>query len=283
MTSLDDGAPGLFSRAAPIYNAVGPRHFSYFAQRLIEFAQIRRGDVVLDVATGTGVVLVAAAERVGAPGHVVGVDVAEPMLEQARAQVVSRGLRNTELYEMDAQQLDFPSQSFDAVLCSFGLSSLPNPARAIEDFGRVLRSSGRLGLVDTFDWYFQHERRWREVEDVLRTFGALTSNEREPHDTGISVRSVLQCAGLADVESIEDAYQLVFQHEEDWWRWSWSHGTRRLLEALPEARMDELKLRLFSALQNCRAADGQIHGTMRATLVRARKPSGGPISVRSGE
>jgi len=272
MASLDDSDPGLFSRAAPFYNAVGPRHFSYFAERLIEFARLRPGDDVLDVATGTGVVLIAAAERVGDGGHVLGVDIAEAMLERARAEADSRGLRNVVLRQMNAQQLELPSESFGEVLCSFGLSSLPNPARAIEEFSRVLRDDGRLGLLDTFTWYFQSERRWHEVEDVLRTFGALTHDERQPDDAWISVRSALQHAGLVDVESVEDAYQLVFQDEEEWWRSMWSHGTRHLLEAVPEPRMDELKLRLFIALQNCRAADRLIRGTAPATLMRARKP-----------
>ena len=61
MSSPKEAVVGVFSRAAPTYNSVGPRHFTYFARRLVEYADVRPGDRVLDVATGTGEVLLAAA------------------------------------------------------------------------------------------------------------------------------------------------------------------------------------------------------------------------------
>lgn len=78
--------------------------------------------------------------------------------------------------------------------------------------------------------------------------------------------------GFTAVQPTEDAFDLVFRYEEEWWHWSWSHGTRRLFEAVPPTRLDELKQRLFLGLHGCREDDGMIHGTMRATLVLAHKP-----------
>jgi hypothetical protein len=83
--SPSDSVVGLFSRAAPTYDTVGPRHFSYFADRLVEFVGIDAGNVVLDVATGAGAVLFAATERVGTQGTVVGIDLSPAMLARAAA------------------------------------------------------------------------------------------------------------------------------------------------------------------------------------------------------
>src|SRR5919199_2573840 len=118
-----EGVLGVFSRAAPTYDTVGPRHFEHFARRVVEFAGVWPDDRVLDVATGTGTVLAAAAERLGGTGHMVGVDLTAAMLERAAATVRDRALRNVDLKLGDAERLDLASESFNVVLCAFGLSS----------------------------------------------------------------------------------------------------------------------------------------------------------------
>ena len=270
MSPSEEGEFGVFSRAAPTYNAVGPRHFTYYAQRLVEFVGVRGGDRVLDVATGTGEVLLAAAEHMGETGQIVGIDLAEPMLEQAAATVRNRQVENAELRVMDAEKLDFPAESFDLVLCSFGLSSLPQKGLAVAGFRRVLRPGGRLGLVDAFGWYFQHDPRWQWQEDVFRSFGALRENDQEDNK-GATLAAIVERAEFTGVELIEDSYDLIFHDEEEWWRWAWSHGTRRLFEAVPPSKLGELRRQLGSGLPTCREGDGLIHGTMRATLVRAQR------------
>src|SRR5688572_8929215 len=72
--SSKEVAVGVFSRAAPTYNSVGPRHFTHFARRLVDYVNVQPGDHVLDVATGTGEVLLAAAERCGDTGRLLGID-----------------------------------------------------------------------------------------------------------------------------------------------------------------------------------------------------------------
>src|SRR5438132_7578293 len=86
-----------FSRAAATYDMVGPRHFEYFARRLVEFVGVRRGESVLDAATGTGEVLLLATNRVGRSGHVLGVDVSTAMLDRAAAMVREHGILNVDL------------------------------------------------------------------------------------------------------------------------------------------------------------------------------------------
>ncbi len=261
-------AVGVFSRAASTYESVGPRHFSYFAHRLVEFCDVRPGDCVLDVATGAGDALLAEAEKAGATGRLVGIDLAKPMLEAAAAAIRDRHLSNIEIRSMDAEELDFTAESFDVVLCSFGFSSFPHQHQALSGFWRVLRPGGRLGLLDSFGWYFQDDARWRWLEEVLRSFGVLIE---EDQDDAMALAATVERAHFTGVDATEDAYELAFVDEEECWRWMWSHGTRRILEAVPAARLGELRQRVRPGLLSCRDKSGVMRWTMGAQLVRAQK------------
>jgi ubiquinone/menaquinone biosynthesis C-methylase UbiE len=261
----------VFAKAAQAYDSVGPRHFTYFAGKLIDFAALTPGSHVLDFATGTGAVLLAAVERLGRDGHVVGIDVTEAMLDRAAAEVRRRSLRAVELRTMDAHRLGFADETFNYVLCSFGFLSLGDKQRAIEGFRRVLIPGGHVCLLDAYGWFFQHDARWAWQEDVLRSFGALRDREALPYGPGY-LEGTIEAAGFDAVESCEDSCPLLFRDEEEWWSWMWSHGTRALLEAVPADQLDDLKRKLFKGMGACKEADGMIHGTLHAVLVRGRKP-----------
>jgi SAM-dependent methyltransferase len=264
-----DAVVGLFTRAAPSYATVGPPHFTYFARRLVDFVGIHPGDRVLDVATGTGAVLLAAAER----GHgiqLVGVDLTPAMLQRAAGELGRRAL-NAKLCVMDAERLAFQGQSFDVVVCSFALLSISDKQRALAEFRRVLAPAGRLGVLDAFGWFFEHDIRWHWQLDLLKSFGALAEHGTAEHDVG-ALGAILRDADYTSVQITEDAFELVFRDEDEWWQWAWSHGSRRLFESVPATRQAELKGRLFDGLAQCRQPDGLIHGTLRAVLARAQTP-----------
>ncbi len=85
------------------------------AHRLIQHARIHNGQKVLDIATGTGLVAIEAAQLVGSEG-VVGVDISTGLLKVAQQKISAAGLSNIELVVADAENLD-PDNSFDRVLC----------------------------------------------------------------------------------------------------------------------------------------------------------------------
>jgi ubiquinone/menaquinone biosynthesis C-methylase UbiE len=261
----------IFSRAAGTYDSVGPSHFTHFARELVEFAAVEPDSRVLDVATGTGAVLLAAAERLGETGRLVGIDLTEAMLDRAASEVRRRSLPRVELQLMDAHELDFADNSFDYVLCSFAFLSLRDKERALEEFVRVLVSGGWVCLLDAYGWFFQHDPRWMWQEDVLRSFGALPERVARPYGPGY-LEGALEKGGFDAIAASERSCELLFRDEGELWRWMWSHGSRRLLEAVPPHRLEELKQALFRGLASCTEADGMIHGTLRAVLARGRKP-----------
>ena len=110
----NDRVAGVFGRAAPTYDRVGPRPFAHVGRRLVELAEVGPEDTVLDVATGRGAVLFPAAERAES---VVGIDIAEPMIGALAAEIVERWLTNASARVMDAEELEFrraPSTSSSA-------------------------------------------------------------------------------------------------------------------------------------------------------------------------
>jgi ubiquinone/menaquinone biosynthesis C-methylase UbiE len=116
----------VFGRGAFGYDRVGTPVFGRLGRRLVELAGIDRGDRVLDVATGRGALLFAAAERVGDEGRVVGVDLAEEMVDLVSAEIATRGITNAEARRADAEELrTFGEAEFDCVTCAFGIFFLP--------------------------------------------------------------------------------------------------------------------------------------------------------------
>jgi ubiquinone/menaquinone biosynthesis C-methylase UbiE len=86
---------------------VGPSFFVHFGKRLAHRAAIATDSKVLDVATGTGAVLVPAAELVGAEGKVIGVDISPRMIGRVRTEILKVGLNNAEVLIADGERLPF--------------------------------------------------------------------------------------------------------------------------------------------------------------------------------
>jgi ubiquinone/menaquinone biosynthesis C-methylase UbiE len=114
---------------------------------MLDLARLGSGARVLDIAAGDGYQSVAAARRVGPTGHVLAVDLASEQLKYATDAAREAGVENLETRAMDAERLDLPDASVDAVLCQFGLMFLPNPDQGLREMLRVLRAGSRASLV----------------------------------------------------------------------------------------------------------------------------------------
>jgi ubiquinone/menaquinone biosynthesis C-methylase UbiE len=114
---------------------------------MLDLARLRRGNRVLDIAAGDGYQSIAAAERVGPTGHVLAGDISPEQLRYAAAAAREAGVDHVETRVMDAENLDLPDASFDAVLCQFGLMFLPDVDRGLREMLRVLRSGAWASLV----------------------------------------------------------------------------------------------------------------------------------------
>ena len=109
-------------------------------------AGLTAGMRVLDLACGSGHPALDEARLVQPGGSVVATDLVGEMVEMTRRRAGAAGLANLEARVMDAESVDFPDDSFDAVTCRFGLMFCPDPLQAAREVRRVLKTEGRFAL-----------------------------------------------------------------------------------------------------------------------------------------
>jgi phosphatidylethanolamine/phosphatidyl-N-methylethanolamine N-methyltransferase len=132
-----------YDRWAPIYDLVFGGVFEKGRQAAIT-ATNKLGGRVLEVGVGTGISLPLYAPNV----RVFGTDISEAMLAKAKRRVAEQRLKTVEgLAVMDAEQLEFPDNSFDVVMAQYVVTAVPNPEVALDEFVRVLRPGGELIIL----------------------------------------------------------------------------------------------------------------------------------------
>jgi ubiquinone/menaquinone biosynthesis C-methylase UbiE len=138
---MTDHLVDFFDQIASVYDSWAGGQHGRVAARLVELAAPKKGEHVLDVATGTGLVAHLVAAKV-APGSVIGIDLSDRMLSIARAK---QG-KNTQFVGMAAERLVFRPETFDVVTMGEALAYLSDPNDALEEANRVLRPGGRLAV-----------------------------------------------------------------------------------------------------------------------------------------
>jgi ubiquinone/menaquinone biosynthesis C-methylase UbiE len=131
----------FFDQIAPSYDGWAGGQHARVAARLVELAKPKRGEHVLDVGTGTGLVAHRVAAKVS-PGTVIGIDLSDRMLSIAR----SKSLKNTQFVGMAAERLVFRPHTFDLVTMGESLAYLADPQEALNEVHRVLKPGGRLAV-----------------------------------------------------------------------------------------------------------------------------------------
>jgi len=132
-----------YDRWAPIYDLVFGGVFSKGRDAAIQ-ATNKIGGRVLEVGVGTGISLPLYSPNV----RIFGTDISEAMLKKAKQRVAQGRLKNIEgLAVMDAENLEFPDNSFDVVMAQYVVTAVPNPEAALDEFARVVRPGGELIIL----------------------------------------------------------------------------------------------------------------------------------------
>ena len=124
-----------------------PRLFEPWAALLLDEAKLKKGQAVIDVATGPGTVARLAAPRLGPKGRIVATDISRPMLDIARAKRALAGAAPIEYVESPAAPLAAPTGAFDVVLCQQGLQFFPDRPAALREMKRVLKPGGHAVIA----------------------------------------------------------------------------------------------------------------------------------------
>jgi ubiquinone/menaquinone biosynthesis C-methylase UbiE len=136
-----------WDRAVPFYEESWSAQLAPAQELLLELADLRPGEHVLDVACGTGLVTIPAARSVGPEGRVLATDISDGMVAAARSMCADAGVTGVEFARMGAENLDVESGAFDAALCALGLMYVPEPDAALRQIRDALRPGGRMVLA----------------------------------------------------------------------------------------------------------------------------------------
>ena len=183
-----------------------------FANPLIELAQLRSGQNVLDVATGTGIIAIASAEIVGSEGKVVGVDISSGMLNQARRKIAAAALQNIELIEADADYLNLDDESFDAILCSSAIVYLRDIPTTLQKWYRFLKPGGILAFSCNAQTAFTASIVFRVKAE---NYGISIPNPNEILGTPEKCQNLLQQAGFKDIKVVTEQFGFYLSNAEE--------------------------------------------------------------------
>lgn len=184
---------------------------------MLDLAHLRPGDRVLDIAAGDGYQSVAAALRVGSSGYVMAVDLAPEQVKRATAVAREAGIHHIETKVMDAENLDLPDGSFDAVVCQLGVMFLPDVDRGLREMLRVLTPGGRASLITSTPGGNPESDL---VTSIVRgRVGAASPMPARRSGPSLGARGVLrqkmEAAGFQAVEAHELAVPLRLPSAED--------------------------------------------------------------------
>ena len=193
-----------------------------FATTLLDAVGLHRGERVLDVACGTGVVTRLAAERVDPDGAVGGLDVNPAMLAVARS--VSSSGAPIEWHEASAESLPLADGSFDVVLSSLGLQFVSGKLLALGEMRRVLAPNGRLAIATVGPtpqpFAILEQALARHVKPEAAAFMRVVFSLHEPQE----LEKLATDAGFTDVEVRSEALTLSFPGPGDF-LWQYVHST----------------------------------------------------------
>ena len=200
------------------------------------------GAAVLDLCCGAGASALPAARAVGPSGRVLGIDIAAPILQLARARAAEEGLANIEFRPGDATRTGLPDGGFDAVVCVFGVFFAPDMAAFVREMWRLTGPRGVLAVTTWGPglWEPASSVFWRcvgEVEPAL--YKAF--NPWDEITTPALLAGLFSRAGVPDpaVEAAAGEHRL--EHPDRFWHIVLGSGYRATVDALSPEQRDRVR------------------------------------------
>ena len=233
-----------------VWNEVAPRYHKRWASvregpfqstsMLVELMNINKGDSVLDVACGTGVVTKEIRKKIGKSGFVVGVDTSSTAIKIAKKWNGRKS--NLDFLNIDAENFSF-SKKFDVITCQYALFFFPNANRALKNMKNNLKKSGKIGIS-------VHGRREKvpffniildSVVKFIPDYVPLGSPDLDRFGTKSALRAEVSKAGFSKISVKE----LIFHYSpgkfEDYWKNYIRYIAKPLKEKLNELSYSKRK------------------------------------------
>ena len=202
-----------WDKAAPYYETGWQEQLWSAQESLLVEVNPTSGERLLDVSCGTGLVTIPIAAIIHPSGSVIGIDLSEGMIREAESRIEHKDLDNIQFKHMDAEELKFSENLFDAVICSLGLMYYPNPQKALREMYRVLKPGGRMAALV---WGAREECGWAEIfpivdrrvqTDVCPLFFQM--------GTGNTLSDAFKSTGFTNILSKRFTSTLYFRSDEE--------------------------------------------------------------------
>lgn len=219
----------VYNLASAGYDKPALQFFPRVAKRLAKLARIHAGDRVLDVGTGTGVAAFAAVEKVGTSGSVIGVDIGEEILEQARQKLSGGSKENISFLLGDMEHPEFSDETFDVVLSASSLFFLPDMALGLNEWKRIVKAGGYIAVSG------YGESAFRPLSDLfearIRAYGVKLASPTRPFSWQRLTEpeqclSLFRNVGLESIEVFSEQLGYQLKDANEWWDVVWNSGFR---------------------------------------------------------
>ena len=202
-----------WDKAALYYEGFWHEQLKPAQDLLMGLAQLKKGETVLDIASGTGLVSFKAMQQVGDEGFVLGTDISDKMVEIANGIAEKKNYKNIRFERMDAEELKIPDNNFDVALCALGLMYMPDPLKALKEIYRILKPGGRaIAAV----WGQRKHCGWADIFEIVDRRVAsevcpMFFNLGNPNMLSLS----FEAAGFSSISSQSLSTKLYYKNAEE--------------------------------------------------------------------
>jgi len=265
----------VYNLASAGYDKPALQFFPLTAARLVELAQLKEGDSVLDAGTGTGIAAYTAAIKVGRQGRVIGVDIGEEILEEACRKLSLVPHPSISFFYGDMEQLEFPDQSFDTVLSASSLFFLGDMSAGLKEWQRVLKPNGTVAVSG------YGEAAFRPLSDLfearIRSYGVKLASPIRPFSwqrltDPEQYLSLFRNAGINHTEVFVEQLGYHLKNAEAWWDIVWNSGFRGPVSQLNPEAVEKFKAEHLDEVSKLATSKG-IWLDISAIFAIGRKPA----------
>jgi ubiquinone/menaquinone biosynthesis C-methylase UbiE len=248
-----------YTLAADSYDGSAMGFWGRFGGQLVDLTKVKPGHRVLDLCCGSGASALAAARKTGPAGGILGVDIAQGLVELARAKATREGLSWAQFQCVDVEALEVPPASFDVGQCGFAIFFFDDMTSPIRTLLRAVRPRGTIG-VSIWGEEFWEPYNTRFFECIRRRRPDLYTGPPPWYriNSADALAAVLRRAGATNIAVRTERASHVVVGADGWWQVMWGSGYRGTLSRLTPDELHAVRAEHLREIQPLVAPNGDL-------------------------